>query len=122
MQETRGKKMALRDYECSSCSYYEERNESITVKPKICKCPNCNKKTFRVVILTAPRCKVIDIKTIGQLADSNWKKMGRYEREEKLRDDKVQESIDKRDRNIRRNKIAKMTPQQKTKYIETGEM
>lgn len=114
--------MAIRDYECSKCNYHEEVSESIHVKPELKKCPQCNKKAFRVVILESPRCKVVEIKTIGQLADSNWKKMGRYERENKMREDKVEESLQKREDNLRRNKISKMTPEQKTKYIETGIM
>jgi len=114
--------MPVRIYECKKCNYQEEIFESISVKPEERNCCHCNKKTMRVVILTAPACQVKDIKTIGQLADSNWKKMGAYEREDKMREDKVQESIQKRESNIRRNKIAKMTPEQKEKYIVTGEM
>jgi predicted nucleic acid-binding Zn ribbon protein len=115
-------KMPIRTYECKNCEHQEEIYESISIAPKKRKCINCNKIAMRVVILSAPTCQIKEIKTIGQLADSNWKKMGQYEREEKMRQDKVPEALEKREDKIRRNKVAKMTPEQKTRYIETGEM
>lgn len=112
--------MPLYDYECSKCGHKEEifhgYNEKVT------KCPSCGKKKFRIVILSSPYCTVKEIKTVGQLADSNWKKMGTYEREKKMLEDGVKETLEKREKAKFVNKVSNMTPEQKTKYIVEGKI
>jgi hypothetical protein len=62
-----------------------------------------------------------DIKTIGQLAERNTKKMGKYHLEEKMRQDNM--GLHKKNKEIsaKRRKINKMTAEQKRKYIMEGE-
>lgn len=112
--------MAIRTYECKECEYSEDLSESIHVIPTVKKCPNCEKEAFRVVILNCPRLTVNEVKTVGQLAEKNWKKMGHYEREEKMEADGHNATLRRREKQREVNEINKLTPEQKTKYIMTG--
>lgn len=75
---------------------------------------------FRRVILQAPRCVVVDAKTIGQLAERNWSKKGSYEKTEIIEKDRCKERAQTKEDLTLKSKINKATPQQKAKYIETG--
>jgi putative FmdB family regulatory protein len=106
------------DYECKDCNFGAEVFHGF--RENAGPCPQCNSANFRIVVLSAPNGAVNDIKTVGQLADYNWKKMGPYEREDKVREDRVQEAIDRREYNKKMNKLARMTTEQKQKYITDG--
>jgi putative FmdB family regulatory protein len=106
------------DYECKKCGLVDEFSHPMGESIK--KCPSCGSKKFGIVILQAPRCVVNEVRTVGQLADRNWKKMGTYERETKMKEDGVQESIDRSEYNKKMGKLARMTPEQKHKYIHDG--
>ena len=84
-------------------------------------CNHCGKDSLRRVILTSPHVSIKNFDTIGKLADKNWREMGHYEREEKLRQDNIPELNKKKDKKERINKIAKMTPEQKSNWIINGD-
>lgn len=109
----------LYNYECYHCSHSFEANESIKADPQTV-CPACGKETRRV-ITSCPYFTMNTIHTVGQQADRNWKKMGTYEREDRCEADGVNASIKRHNINKSHQKISRMTPEQKKKYIETGE-
>jgi putative FmdB family regulatory protein len=112
--------MAIRDYECSNCGYHEEFSEPVSQDPKTKKCPKCGKKKLRIVILSAPRGVVKEIKTVGQQAEKNWKEMGSYKQSEIAEKEDFKGREKKVERAKRRSKIANATQEQKRKYIEKG--
>jgi putative FmdB family regulatory protein len=112
--------MAIRDYECSNCGYHEEIYEPTAQDPVVKKCPKCKKKKFRVVILSAPRGVVKEVKTIGQQAEKNWKEMGSYKQSEIAEKEDFKGKAERRERAKRRAKLANATPEQKQTYIEKG--
>lgn len=108
--------MPTYDYVCDHCSHKLcDIVQSFKDDP-LTKCPECGKETLSRVIYGGLATFVKDTKTIGQLADKNWKNMGSYKRSEI--EQKNQNS--KPDNSLKR-KINKMTEEQKTKYIITGE-
>tara|TARA_R100001163_G_scaffold11972_2_gene11121 strand:- start:9610 stop:9951 length:342 start_codon:yes stop_codon:yes gene_type:complete len=113
--------MPTYDYECSECGYHKEVFQKFSEKPLV-RCPKCKKHKFRRVILSAPHVSVKgEPTTIQHLADRNTQKLGRYELESKMQADNMDKVKKDREVNQRRNKINKMTPTQKKKYIEKGE-
>lgn len=91
--------MPIYQYECSVCLHAEDRYESIKVESKICKCPKCKKKKFRRIITSAPSTIVAnEPKTIGQLAEKNWKKKGRYEQTEIIEKDRIKQKLVSREK------------------------
>ena len=112
--------MPTYDYECSEGGYYEEVFQKFSEKPLV-RCPQCKKHKFRRVILSAPHISVKgEPATIQHLADRNTQKMGRYELESKMQQDNMEKVKKDRETNVLRDKINKMTPAQKKKYIEKG--
>lgn len=112
--------MPYYDNECTKCNHSFESFQKMSEEP-IKKCPKCGKKSKRV-ILQCPHTYVHTIHTVGQQADYNWKKMGTYEREDKMVADKVPESIKRKETNAVNSKIRRMSAEQKKKYIEKGEL
>ena len=113
--------MPTYDYECSECGYYKEVFQKFSEKPLV-RCPKCKKHKFRRVILSAPHVSVKgEPTTIQHLADRNPQKLGKYELESKMQADNIDKVKKDREANQLRNKINKMTPSQKKKYIEKGE-
>ena len=113
--------MPTYDYECSECGYYKEVFQKFSEKPLV-RCPKCKKHKFRRVILSAPHISVKgEPTTLQHLADRNTQKLGKYELESKMQADNMDKVKKDREANQLRNKINKMTPSQKKKYIEKGE-
>ena len=120
------------DYECKKCGYAEEVIQSMSDEP-LTKCPSCKKKQFRRII-TNVNFQMKEIKTVGQLAEKNNKKLGRYGLEEKteqhkqrsrtcrstLDKDKKPPLYGKLDEKTRR-KVLK-TKESKLKYIIEGKV
>lgn len=110
------------DYECSSCGNCQYNvSQSIKDKP-LKKCSSCNKSKLERVILSAPFVKCTNITTIGQLAEHNTKKIGKYKLSEAtgMADEKAPKSIYGAATKIESRKISKMTTKQKSKYIMEG--
>lgn len=117
--------MPTYDYKCDSCEnelndVYQSFSEEALIK-----CPSCSQESLVRVIYGGLGTFVKEAKTIGQLADKNWKNMGRYKRSE-VESDMKQKAQDSESPlsslgKASRKQINKMTPEQKKKYIITGE-
>lgn len=108
----------LYQYECYGCEQQYEANESIKADPQTI-CPNCC-GAVRRIITTCPHIALNNSNTIGQLADKNWKKMGTYEKEAKIKKDGLDKAVKRREEKVLHNKISRMNAQQKKNYIEKG--
>lgn len=112
--------MPTYDYRCEDCDtevndiFQSFKDDALT------KCPSCGKNSLKRVIYGGLGCFVKDVKTIGQLADSNWKKMGSYKRSE-IEQSKKKDTDQPAYGKATRKQINKMTTEQKKKYIITGE-
>lgn len=94
-------------YECSSCLSQFEVEQSIKDKPYT-KCPVCETETLERVILEAPLFFIErEPTTVGQQAERNGKRMGRYGLEEARR--KQAEDM-KNSRDEARKELAKKLP------------
>jgi putative FmdB family regulatory protein len=115
----------LYDYECEECkNVLKDVYQSIKDEALV-KCPSCGKESLRRIIYGGIASFMKDAKTIGQLADNNWSKLGHYKRSEietKHKEKKEKETspfssfgeASKKD-------IMKMNEAQKQKYILKGE-
>lgn len=117
--------MPTYDYLCESCSHeindlYQSFSEDSLVK-----CPSCGQDSLHRVIYGGLGTFVKEVKTIGQLADKNWRSMGHYEKSEIEQSNKdkskSEESPLSSFGSASRKQINKMTPEQQKKYIITGE-
>ena len=115
--------MPLYDFECEPCAYYTEIRQGPD-DSDIHECPLCNQQTLKKVFINAPHMSVIgEPTTVGQLADRNTKKMGKYELEAKNKANNIdtpERREAKRKRELNR-KINKMTPEQKVRWIHEGD-
>lgn len=125
--------MPLYDYECQKCHYLiEDVFQQITEKP-FSKCPECDGSFERVFL--RPPDGFIGCKTLGSWAEKNTKLLGndkieqmeRERREKRKQGDAIvaerfgvqfKDKTYKQDEKL--NKIARMTPEQKSYYIKTG--
>lgn len=115
--------MPLYDFECEPCAYYTEISQSM-FSPSLLECPICGQETLKKVFLNPPHISVRgEVTTIGQMADRNTEKMGKYEREDKTKKDKNGKGLTKEQKEKRKQhqKITAMTPQQKIKWIKEGD-
>lgn len=113
------------DYLCDNCKheitdiYQSFNDESLKT------CPSCGQESLNRVIYGGIAVFVKDVKTIGQAADANWKNMGRYQKSEieqsRKDQNKEKESPLSAFGSASTKQINKMTPEQKKKYIITGE-
>ena len=110
---------------CQKCKTYSAEHWHISEyddKIKKNKCRQCgSKKVYRAYDLDNVHTTVKEIKTIGQLAEANTKKLGKYGLEEKTRQDNKVINKEQQDKKDRIRKINKMTPQQKEKWIVEGD-
>lgn len=109
-----------RYYICDSCDHRfdikQEFNED-TLK----QCPECKQNELYQDLSGQYSFIIGEPTTVGQLADRNTKKMGRYELEDRMKADGIPERIEKRKKVEKVRKINSMTPEQKTRYIYEGE-
>jgi putative FmdB family regulatory protein len=113
--------MPIYHYKCSNCPEDFETFHSIK-EPIRTACEICKNQTLQVVLDGAPVIINKEIKTIGQLAESNAKKLGRYGLEEKMAQDGTKEKLQNQEKMKEARKIASLSPEQKVKYIETGKL
>jgi len=113
-------KMPLYDFECEPCAYYTEVRQRMH-DPSMLECPICGEETLVKVFINAPATFVRgEARTIGQLAEKNYKNMGFYEKQDRKRKDQS-ESSEVKDKRERHQKIVSMTPEQQTKWIREGD-
>ena len=107
---------------CNSMSVEFWRVQEYDDNMKKVKCHQCkSKKVNREYSLDSIHATVKEIKTIGQLAEANTKKLGKYGLEEKMRKDNKIISKEAKDKKDLMRKINKMTPEQKQKWIVEGD-
>lgn len=112
--------MPVYHYKCSNCPEDFETFHSIK-EPLRKVCPSCKNQSLTVVLDGPP--DIIskgEIKTIGQLAEANSKKMGKELLQKKMDQDGMTDKINLYEKKKEMRKLANLTPEQKTKYIETG--
>lgn len=113
--------MPTYDYSCHKCGFlWEDVRQSIHDKPKK-KCPRCSKMTLsKMITLGLPPIVKGEANTLGQLAERNSAKMGKYKVSEER--GKYEETIDKvaKERSDGHKKINKMTDAQKLRFIDNG--
>ena len=112
--------MLLYDYLCSNktCEFlWENVQQSINSQQKK-KCPKCGRNSLDRVI-TGGLCSFIrqDASTLGQLAERNSKKMGKYGvgDADGLKNEKISKGL--KQRQEENKAIGKMTDRQKQKFI-----
>ncbi len=115
--------MPTYDYVCDECDHtIVDLYQSFNDEP-LSQCPACSKLSLRRVIYGGIATFVKGVKTIGQLADKNWKDMGRYKRseiEQKRKENNTESPVSPLGP-ASRKQISKMSVEQKHKYIMTGE-
>lgn len=109
----------LYDYGCHNCGEILEDIKQSIHDEALKKCPSCGQNALERVPYGGLGAFVKDVKTIGQLADKNFSKMGSYQRSEL--ESKNKDKIVAKQKRDELKKINKMTAEQKTKYIITGE-
>lgn len=113
------------DYLCESCGHEINDLYQSFSEDSLIKCPSCSQDSLGRVIYGGLGTFVKDVKTIGQLADRNWKSMGQYKKSEieqqRKESNKSNESPLSSFGKASRSEINKMTQEQKKKYIITGE-
>ena len=108
-------------YGCSECK--EEFEVFHSIKEPLRKiCPFCEKAGLSVVLDEPPVIINKEVKTIGQLAEKNARELGRYGLQEKMASDGSLERIKSREKREQIQKIAKLSPEKQTKFIETGKI
>jgi putative FmdB family regulatory protein len=115
----------LYDYKCDACShemndvYQSIKDEALT------DCPKCGKPALYRVIYGGLGSFMKDAKTIGQLADHNWSKLGSYQKSEieaqRKSEAPQQDQSFSKFGSATKKEINKMTQPQKERYIITGE-
>lgn len=117
--------MPTYDYRCESCSHEINDLYQSFSEDSLIKCPSCGQDSLLRVIYGGLGTFVKDSKTIGQLADKNWQSMGSYKRSEieenRKEVAKTKESPLASLGKASKAQINKMSPEQKKKYIITGE-
>jgi putative FmdB family regulatory protein len=113
--------MPLYDFECEPCAYYTEIRQGPDDPDKQV-CPLCEQETLKKVFINAPSISVIgEPSTVRHLADRNTKKMGRYEIEDKNKQNNAVQNTEASKAKALRRKINSMTQEQKVKWIKEGD-
>lgn len=115
----------LYDYICGDCGHELNDIHQSIHDECLKKCPACGKLSLSRVIYGGLGSFVKDVKTIGQAADKNWNRMGYYQKSEieakEKEKNKQEQSPLSQCGNASKKEINRMTPEQKKKYIITGE-
>lgn len=114
--------MPIYHYKCSNCP--EDFETFHSIKEAIRKtCPSCKSEGLSVVLDGVP---VImnkgEIKTIGQLAEANAKKMSKEQLHQKMTEDGIFKRMQDQEKMAEVRKIASLSEEKKIKYIETGKL
>ena len=113
--------MPLYDFECEPCAYYTEIRQGPD-DPDTKECPLCEQQTLKKVFINASSISVIgEPSTVRHLADRNTKKMGRYEIEDKNKQNNAVQNTEASKAKALRRKINSMTQEQKVKWIKEGD-
>jgi len=113
--------MPLYDFECEPCAYYTEIRQGPDDPDKQV-CPLCEQETLKKVFINAPSISVIgEPSTVRHLADRNTKKMGKYEIEDKNKQNNAVQNTEASKAKALRRKINSMTQEQKVKWIKEGD-
>lgn len=107
-------------YRCTNCENEFDVKMSIKDKP-LKKCKLCNKKTLERIIFSPQAFVRQEVKTIGQLAERNAKKLGKDEvQERELKNkDQTKEAM-KQARKELNAKLGKMNDTQRNRFIQDG--
>lgn len=105
--------MPTYEYKCNNCGFELEVFQGLK-DPVKKKCQNCNKNKLERLISSCVGF-VKEIKTLGQFAEKNTKKLGSKldTPEEKLR-------LERKARTREYNEINRMTPEQQMKWVRNG--
>mgnify|MGYP005721360469 FL=1 len=110
----------LYDYGCHKCGETLKDVKQSIHDEALTKCPHCGKESLeRVPCGGLGSFMKNSSNTIGGQADKNWSNMGHYQKSELEAQNKS--SVNENDKKQERKNINNMTPEQKTKYIITGE-
>jgi putative FmdB family regulatory protein len=104
------------DYSCNCCGFYwADVTQSINDDPKK-NCPKCKHDTLERVLFPPLVFVRGEPTTLGQLAELNSKKFGKYGLAER------EESVDRSKKRAKQefDSLNKMTPKQKQEWIENG--
>jgi putative FmdB family regulatory protein len=117
--------MPIYEYQCEECDHNFEIEQKLKAKPKK-KCPNCKKHALERLIFSPVISMKGRINTVGQLAEANTKKLGRYAydrlNKEKILSGELEKEKKIQDRKDKFKKLNKMSEEAKKKYMMTGEM
>lgn len=113
--------MPTYDFECEPCAFYTEIKQGFN-DPSTHACPLCGKETLVKVFINPPAIMVRgEPTTIAQLADSNTRKLGKYEIQDKNAQNKIHQKSAITEKRQLNRKINSMTQQEKVKWIRDGD-
>lgn len=116
--------MPTYDYECRSCGHCLEIFQNFSEEP-LSKCPACKKKKLFRVVTGGLHAKVVNINTIGQLADRNAKEnKSKLEEQAAKKKEETPQPYDpwkNKHTPATTKEIIKMNERQKIRYIMKGE-
>ena len=115
------------EYRCLDCEHeFSEHQDMKKYKPRK-KCPSCNKHKLQRVLGTFTAFVRDEPTTLGQLAERNNQKFGRYELDKKRKEQNKGKNVDKKHEpwyhkngKASQDEVVKMTPEQKKRYIQEG--
>lgn len=113
--------MPIYHYGCSECKEDFETFHSIK-EPLRKVCPFCKNETLSVVLDGPPDIINKEIKTIGQLAEANSKKMGQEQIQKKMEADGSLQRMKNQEKMAEVRKLNNLSQEQKIRYIETGKI
>lgn len=108
-------------YQCKNCGNDFEIYRSIKAD-KLRECEKCRVCALEIVIDGPFDMAVKEVKTLGQLAEQNAKRMGKEQVQMKMEADGTLDIMKKREKMQEINKIANLSPEKKEKYIMTGKI
>lgn len=114
--------MPIYEYKCEVCNETFETYHSIK-QALLKECPVCKNQSLSVVLgKISGIINKGEIKTVGQLAEANAKKMGKEQLQRKMEEDGTIQRIKDKEKMTEMRKIASLSPEKKVKYIETGKI